>query len=284
MTREIKLLKFLGSSLFIGLVMSSLFPAIAMDRNDIKSCYDFAKINPESSLTVESRHLFVAIDGTFTPDINIKQSVHKKVQMFLQPGDKITIITFSAYVKDFYTDVLFSGRLDTDIANRDEVSKKNLLVFDNCMNKQTQFVKNKVDTYIKNAFKPNDISVPKTEIISTLSQVIAPQIAAETEGRKLLLLVSDMVENSDLTSVYSNNTVKVIEPEQEIQKVEKMNMLADFLQADIYVIGAGWVPQASKGFRGSQVMVPLKQFWQKYFELSNAQLKEFGQPMLMMDL
>lgn len=268
----------------MGLIMPSFFPAMAMDRNDIKSCYDFAKINSDKALIVPGRNLFVAIDGTFAPDINIKQSVHKKVHMFLQPGDKITIITFSAYVKDFYTDVLFSGRLDTDIAKRDEVSKKNLLVFDSCMNKQTQFVKNKVDTYIKNAFKPNDISVPKTEIISTLSQVIAPQIAAETEGRKLLLLVSDMVENSDLTSFYSNNTLKVIEPEQEIQKVEKMNMLADFLKADIYIIGAGWVPQVSKGFRGSQVMVPLKQFWQKYFELSNAQLKEFGQPMLMMDM
>ncbi|NSM23361.1 hypothetical protein HT094_02770 [Shewanella sp. ZOR0012] len=61
-------------------------------------------------------------------------------------------------------------------------------------------------------------------------------------------------------------------------------MLSDFKQADIYVLGAGWVPATSKGFRGGQVMLPLKQFWQQYFEASNAQLKEFGQPVLMSDM
>ncbi len=69
-----------------------------------------------------------------------------------------------------------------------------------------------------------------------------------------------------------------------MQKVQKANMLSDFKQADIYVLGAGWVPATSKGFRGGQVMLPLKQFWQQYFEASNAQLKEFGQPVLMSDM
>ena len=37
-------------------------------------------------------------------------------------------------------------------------------------------------------FKPNDVDLPKTEILSNLSQVIAPQVAADTEGRRVLLL------------------------------------------------------------------------------------------------
>lgn len=284
MTGMTKLAKLALTGLFGTLAMSMCLPAVAAERNDIKSCYEFAKIDPLTATTVSSRHLFVAIDGTFSPDINIKKLVHEKVHLFLQPGDKITIISFSAYVKDFYTDVLFSGRLDTDIADRDDVSKKNLMTFDSCMNKQAQFVRSKIDAHIKHAFKPNDVDLPKTEILSNLSQVIAPQVAADTEGRRVLLLVSDMVENSDITSFYSKNALKVIAPEQEMQKIQNANMLSDFKQADIYVLGAGWVPATSKGFRGGQVMLPLKQFWQQYFESSHAELKGFGQPVLMTDM
>ncbi|WP_165900088.1 hypothetical protein [Shewanella fodinae] len=279
-----KLAQFMWGGLFSTLALAWCMPAIAAERNDIKSCYDFAKIESSTAKVVSGRHLFVAIDGTFSPDINIKKLVHEKVHLFLKPGDKITIISFSAYVKDFYTDVLFSGKLDTDIADRDDVSKKSLMIFDNCMVKQAQFVKTKVDTYIKNAFKPNDVEVPKTEIITNLSQVIAPQVAVNQGERRLLLLVSDMVENSDITSFYSKNSLKVIAPKQEMQKIQKANMLSEFKQADIYVLGAGWVPATSKEFRGGQVMLPLKQFWQQYFEESNAQLKEFGQPVLMSDM
>ena len=279
-----KLAKFVIGGLLGSFAISASLPLIAAERNDIKSCYEFAKIDPSTATSVPGRHLFVAIDGTFSPDLNIKQSVHEKVHLFLQPGDKITIISFSAYVKDYYTDVLFSGRLDTNIADRDDVSKKNLMTFDSCMNKQAQFVKSKIDAHIKHAFKADDVDLPKTEILSNLSQVIAPQVAADNEGRRVLLLVSDMVENSDVTSFYSKNALKVIAPEQEMQKITKANMLSDFKQADIYVLGAGWVPATSKGFRGGQVMLPLKQFWQQYFESSHAELKGFGQPVLMTDM
>lgn len=284
MAQMTTLAQFVRGGLFSALALAWCVPTIAAERNDIKSCYDFAKIEPSTAKVVSGRHLFVAVDGTFSPDINIKKLAHEKVHLFLQPGDKITIISFSAYVKDFYTHVLFSGRLDTDIADRDDVSKKSLMTFDNCMAKQAQFVRAKIDTHIKHAFKPNDIDVPKTEIISNLSQVIAPQMAVNEGERRVLLLVSDMVENSDVTSFYSQNMLKTITPEQEIKKVQKNNMFSDFKQAEIYVLGAGWLPTASKGFRGAQVMVPLKLFWQQYFEASNARLKEFGQPVLMSDL
>jgi hypothetical protein len=271
-------------SLCCSLLLSSLQLVNAADRNDVKSCYDYAKVDPKTALVVPSRHLFVAIDGTFSPDINIKKLVHEKVHLFLQPGDEITVISFSAYVKDLYTNVLFSGRLDTDIIDRDDVSKKTLMTFDNCMSKQAAFVRSKIDAHIKHSFKPEAVDVPKTEILSNLSQVIAPLIAADDQHRRVLLLVSDMVENSDVTSFYVSNTLKTIKPEQEIARVTQANMLSDFNQADIYVLGAGWVPAGTKGYRGGEKMLPLKQFWMQYFAASNAKLKAFGQPMLMLDM
>ncbi|AZG74131.1 hypothetical protein [Shewanella livingstonensis] len=267
-----------------ALFLASTQYGVAAERNDIKSCYDYAKVNPQTATQVAERHLFVAIDGTFSPDMNIKKLVHQKVQLFLQPGDKITIINFSAYVEDFYTNILFTGKLDTDIEDRDDVSKKLLRKFDNCMNQQGTFVQRKVDSSIIQSFKKDAVDVPKTEILSNLSQVIAPIVAADSEGRRVLLLVSDMVENSDVTSFYASNSLKTIAPEQEITKVTQANMLSDFNQADIYVLGAGWIASDTKGFRGGEKMLPLKQFWSQYFKQSNAKLKAFGQPVLMVDM
>lgn len=271
-------------SLFGLMLISSWHSVYAESRNDVKSCYDFAKIAPQTALTVDSRHLFVAIDSTFSPDLNIKKLVHEKVHSFLRPGDELTIISFSAYVQDLYTNVLFRGKLDTDIKERSGVSKKLLMTFDNCMNKQTAYVKRKIDSHLKNAFKLEGVDVPKTEIISNLSQVIAPIMIPDNSTRRVLLLVSDMVENSDVTSFYANNNLKTINPEQEIAKVQKASMLGDFNRAEVYVLGAGWLPKNVKGFRGGETMMPLKLFWSKYFETSNAKLKAFGQPILMVDM
>ncbi|MCT8985799.1 hypothetical protein [Shewanella phaeophyticola] len=267
-----------------ALLIASTQLCFAAERNDIKSCYDYARVDPKTASSVPQRHLFVAIDGTFSPDINIKKLVHQKVHLFLQPGDKVTIINFSAYVEDFYTNILFTGKLDTDIANRDDVSKKLLRKFDHCMSQQGAYVKRRVDSSIISSFKKDDVNVPKTEILSNLSQVIAPIIAADNDGRRLLLLVSDMVENSDVTSFYASNSLKTIAPEQEIAKVTKANMLSNFNQADIYVLGAGWITSDTKGYRGGDKMLPLKQFWSQYFDQSNAKLKAFGQPVLMVDM
>tara|TARA_R110002033_G_scaffold170712_1_gene213905 strand:- start:697 stop:1536 length:840 start_codon:yes stop_codon:yes gene_type:complete len=272
------------NSLCCFLLISSTQLAYAADRNDIKSCYDYANVDQKTAIAVPNRHLFVAIDGTFSPDLKIKKLVHQKVQLFLQPGDEITIIKFSAYVEDFYTNILFTGKLDTDISDRDDVPKKLLRKFDNCMSQQSVYVQRKVDSNILQSFKAESIDVPKTEILSNLSQVIAPIIAADNQGRRVLLLVSDMVENSDVTSFYASNTLKTIMPEQEIAKVQQANMLSNFNQAEVYVLGAGWIASDTKGFRGGEKMLPLKQFWSQYFEHSNANLKAFGQPVLMVDM
>lgn len=59
-------------------------------------------------------------------------------------------------------------------------------------------------------------------------------------------------------------------------------MLGDFSGADIYVMGAGVVPENGKAvYRDPKTMQALKSFWRSYFEKSNAVLVEFGQPALL---
>ncbi|MFO6424083.1 hypothetical protein [Motilimonas sp. KMU-193] len=268
--------------LLLGLLSTAAIHA--NQRNDIPGCYEYAKIDRQTERQQQSRELVVAIDATFAPDVPLKKQVHEKVHRFIKPGDSVNVVSFSAYVGNNYTQVLFSGRLDNDIAERDQISKKALKKFDSCMQKQRAFVKKSLDQAIKSSFKPDGVEVPKTELITNLSQVIAPMLASSSAQSKRLLLVSDMVENSTATSFYSKNQLRVIEPKQELAKVESAGLTANFSQSDIYIIGAGWLPTESKGFRGSDVMLPLKEFWQLYFNASQAQLKGFGQPALIEDL
>lgn len=257
--------------------------AATQQRNDVPGCYSHAKLNPTLAAAGADRELFVVIDGTFSPDDKIKQMVRDKVQRFIQPGDRVNVISFSAMVSDHYTDLKFTGQLDTDIKDRDDVAKKSLQVFDHCLKKQQNFARKKIDLALVDSYRKDQI-LPKTEILNNLAQIVGPKVANSTADRKVVLLVSDLFENSDVTSFYSNNQIRVIGVDAEMAKIEASGLVTDFAGAEIYIAGAGWLEPEYRGFRGSKVMVPLKKFWQSYFHSSNATVKGFGQPMLMEDL
>ncbi len=231
----------------------------------------------------------MVVDGTFDPDVNLKKTVHAKVQRFLAPNDQISIVSFSSYIGDSYTQLRFAGKLEPEIPKeqRSSISKKLLRQLDSCMAKQVSYARNKIDEAIKNGFKPADVEVPKSEIIGNLSRILDPLLLPKAEGGsvKTVLLVSDMLENSDITTFYRSGGVKAINVTAEIEKVKAGQYITDWHGANVYVIGAGWVHQKYRnGFRGSDVMSSLQSFWQQYFALSGANLVAFGQPVLMSEL
>lgn len=275
-------MKYFSSVVCTAALFTSMM-ACAQQRNDVPGCYAHAKLAPELSTPVDSRELFVVLDATFSPDEKIKKLVSDKVQRFIKPGDRISVISFSAFVSDNYTDLKFTGLLDTNIQDRDDVAKKSLQILDNCLAKQNVFARSKIEQAISDGYRKDD-TLPKTEIIANLAQVVGPRVAGSSANRKVVLLVSDLFENSDITSFYSNNQIRIIQPEAEMSKVQTAEMLTDFAGAEIYVVGAGWLEADYRGFRGTKMMMPLRKFWQSYFEASNAVVKGFGQPMLIEDL
>lgn len=276
------LISLAGMTLIAGMAAS-----YADVRNDIPSCY--RSINPATPVAEAGRELIVVIDGTFDPDVNLKKSVHAKVQNFIAPNDRVSIVSFSSYIGDAYTKLHFSGKLEPVIAEdkRSTISKKLLRQLDGCMEKQMAFTRKSIDEAIMAGFKPADLEVPKSEIIGNLSRVLGSLLPPEEDGQppKTVLLVSDMLENSDITSFYKAGGVKAINVSAEIEKVKSGQYFSDWYGANVYVIGAGWVHQKYRnGFRGSDVMRSLESFWSQYFELSSANLVAFGQPVLMREL
>ncbi len=272
-----------------GIIAASLLifislQSFASQRNDFPSCYDAYKIDKVKMDDVAGRELFVVIDGTFDPDDILKQSVHDNVHQFVRLGDRFNIVSFSAYLQNNYTKLKIAGQIEQVMApdSRDGISKPILQKFDICMRRQQEFARKSIDEAIISSFKPADVEVPSSEIVGSFAQAISTLISDSPARKKVILIVSDMLENSDITSFYRANTLRLIDPQNELSKITDADMLAQFSGADVYVIGGGWVPEKYRNnLRGSKKMKLLKDFWGLYFEQSGATLVEFGSPILM---
>lgn len=269
------------SSLLLALAGWHLAACAAADA--IPSCYDSKLVAPTLAPTKE---LFVIVDQTTLLDDALKQLVANQIRPFMTPGNGFSLVVFSAYTQGKYTQLLTSGRLDHPLsaAQRNDVSKPVLAKFDRCMSQQPALAAQTLGGGLRTAFQETSGDIAKSDVFASLKD-ISGKVRQSPASEKVVLLVSDMLENSSVTSFYANQSVRKIEPEREMKLVMENQLLANFGDARLYVIGAGLLNgESSKNkalYRDPKTMLALASFWKTYFEKSNAQLMEFGQPALL---
>ena len=264
-------------------LMVSMTAAAAI-RDDFPTCYGTLGSSNTVQVLPPERDLLVIIDQTLNPTTEIKRSVHRQVHSFMQSGDRITLIKFSAFIANNYTDVVLKGQLDRALNSdaRHDISKKLLKRFDSCMKKQKTHVKKTIDQKLAATFGHEDLNIPKTELVGNLSGLGESVVSRSDASRKVVLLFSDMLENSDVSSFYQNGSLRKINADAEIIKFKKEGLLGDWGQAEVYVIGAGLLPaKYANSYRSENKLRPIKKFWEHYFQRSNAQLLGWGQPALL---
>lgn len=257
--------------------------ATSMAGGSVPSCYD-SKL-PASGIapTVE---LFVVIDQTTLLDDTLKQAVANQVRPFLGAGNSFSVLVFSAYTQGKYTQLLTSGQLDHAMpaAKRNDISKPLLTKFDQCMTRQSGVAAQSAGAALRSAFDGTSGGIAKSDILAGLKD-IAAKVRQSPANEKVVLLVSDMLENSSVTSFYANQAVRKIDPVHELQQIESNKLISDFGGARIYVMGAGLLnnldPKNKAQYRDPKTMQALTSFWRSYFEKSQAQLVEFGAPALL---
>ncbi|MDR5172369.1 hypothetical protein IHQ56_11110 [Methylobacillus flagellatus] len=248
----------------------------------VPSCYH-AKL-PSPGLKPETE-IFVVIDQTTVFDNALKQSIANNVRPFLTANNAFSIIRFSAYTQGQYTEVLAAGNLDPliDQDARNDISKPVLAKFDQCTANQPKQASQLAGAALKKAFGGSSASIPKSDVIGSLKD-ISSRVRQSKASQKVVLVASDMLENSSVTSFYASQVVRTIQPEKELALVEKQGLFGDFAGARVYVIGAGLLADDAKtkaAYRSPQTMQALANFWTQYFQRSHAQLLEFGQPALL---
>jgi hypothetical protein len=165
-----------------------------------------------------------------------------------------------------------------------DIKKPTAKNFERCLQIQEIRAVSAVTAILHSYFESASSDISKSEIISAL-KAIGDSVVPQLNGQKVVLVISDMLENSHITSFYSKGDVRKIEPAAELGKVVSKQLTTDFGGADVYVIGAGVLPSDQKGTSGSYrdqaTMGALREFWKSYLEKSNGVLKGFGQPLLL---
>jgi len=255
----------------------------AATRDDFPSCYGLMD-RADLANTAPGRELFVIVDQTVPLDLSLKRSIHSKVHRFLQPGDRFTLLTFSAFAKNRYAAMPLTGKLDfpLDDDTRYRTSIAELKEFDHCMTQQKAYVDHTIDMKLKAALEDASTDLPNTELAGSLARFGTSVISHSAAPKVTVLVVSDMLENSDAATFYSHGQVIPINPQTALQSVQKAGLISDWNGATVYVIGAGLLP--GDGYRSAQILHSLENFWADYFKQSDAELAGWGQPDLMTDL
>lgn len=274
----------MSPNIFRVLIASALFCGIcSADAGAIDSCYDTKLATPASPRTKE---IFIVVDQTTLLDEHLRQSVANQLRPFIIPGNSFSVLVFSAFTQGKYTQLLTSGHLEPvlDATQRNDISKPRLAKLDQCMARQPAVATQAIGTALRSAFTGSSGEIAKSDVFASLKD-ISVKVKQSQATDKVVLLVSDMLENSTVSSFYANQSVRKIDPERELKLAHDSQLIGDFGNARIYVIGAGLLSDEARknkmAYRDPKTMQALSSFWKSYFDRSKAELVEFGQPALL---
>ncbi|MEY4591647.1 MAG: hypothetical protein RIR18_542 [Pseudomonadota bacterium] len=260
----------------------SVLMATSAHANDsaIKSCYSI--LNTEAPKPkVEA---FVFIDQTTPLDSSLQQLVGTNLANLIKPGQAFSIMQFSAFTQGKYARQVVSVTLDQDISagERNAINKTVLTKFDTCLKQQPKIAISLATQALQASFSGTSSDIAKSDILASLKD-LSSAVKQSAASRKVVILASDMLENSSISSFYSNNGVRKIDPNKEMGQATAARMIGNFSSAEVYVIGAGVLadPRHSQSYRDPKTMSALQDFWHEWFTKSNANLVEFGMPALL---
>jgi hypothetical protein len=271
----------IGTLSLIGLL--SPLQVVNAAVQEIGSCYTMVKVDDVTPPPLK-RELFVLIDQTVNFDQAIQGLVNQKIQKFLRPSDRIVMVSFSAYAKGRYSQFVFDGRIDANLTEqvRYRVPKIILGRLDACIQQQEQAVRGLIVENLRTVFQDSSSKLPRTELVGNLA-MLSQQLKTSTKtSERFLLIVSDMLEHSGITSFYTRGKIRHIDPETELKKIQNAGMISAFDDTSVYIIGAGYT--GKKAYRSAVVMKTIEGFWRQYFEISGARVREFGTPILFSEI
>lgn len=276
----------IATKLFIGqALLACSISAHANERNDLPSCYDNLRLS-EFKPQVVNRDLIMLVDKTVVFPKDIVSSAISQAQRFAQPGDRVSIYSFSAFIGGEYMNLEWAGRIETaptaQVAEDMPLMKTKSL--GRCLQEQLKAAQAQIDRTVQAVAASASNEIARSEIIFTLRKV-GDDIRARNMQNPRIFMISDMLENSDYLSFYAGNSIAAKDPGASLQKLTQGKLLGDFSGAQVYVTGAGiTTPNIKTSYRSGDLLDQLERFWASYISASNGKLAAFGAPKLNSDL
>ena len=247
-----------------------------------ESCLAHNNIKVEENI---ANHIYVIVDQTVIYDDNIQSNVLSKIKPLIDFGTEITIIKFSTFSEGHYTSIVADYKIENRLIEdvRNDISRHKLKKFDKCMDHKLVEIKKVIPGILYDTLNESNESIAHSELFKTFQEISLLTKFKKDKGQRTLIIVSDMLENSSASSFYKNNKIKVINTNDEIKKVIVSGYKADFLNAHVYVIGAGLLATKyrNKVSSNDKIMNSIRLFWNQYFKDSHAVVYGFGMPELL---
>lgn len=262
-----------------------LFGSCLCQQAAAADCYELAKIPQEKR--INNSHTVLLLDETTVFDAAQRKHIVERVMPLLAEGSTLEVISFSAFSQGRYSTPGIKVHLAAPLDDSTKMdTRKNIVKnFEVCLILGQRNAVKALEAQMEEYFSKASSELARSDIVGVLKEVGDNIMSRVTAREKRVVLVSDMLENSDLSSFYSKGLPREIKPADEFARVKAKGMTTDLRHAKVWVIGAGVVPVSDKkvlqSYRSSAVMAGLKSFWTQYFEESNAVMAGFGQPLLL---
>lgn len=257
------LLFFFSTSLFAS--ESSCREALGLEAKYLKN--DF--YNTEVYLLIDESTYF---------DEKAKEDVYKKITPFVKPNTRVNVFSFSEYSRTKNNKNLGSFYIYSDITDdeEDDITRSKVKELVTCLETSKVYAASEIKKAIDSGTRKKNESLKKSEILKNLKVYTKNNLRFSKAKRKVMIIMSDMIENSDYTSFYSAGKLKKIDISKELEVVNRHRLLSAFNEAEVYVYGMGLVEINSdkSDSRNAFIMDNLINFWDEYIVESNG--KPFG--------
>ncbi|MGP1484618.1 MAG: hypothetical protein ACTTJC_00720 [Campylobacter sp.] len=249
---------------------------MAMALEASSSCYEIFDIKDTNE---QKNAVFILVDETAKFDNTIKSQMLFNLEQLLEPNTYFYVAKFSAFIDGFYNQLVFDIKIEDKLSEDEEyhISKNKLAKLHKCLKDQKPYVRTKLISNVSKLISPKNTQIAKSEILNALKDYSAV-VKRNKAKNKLVIIVSDMLENSAVTTFYAKGSLRKIDEIAQMQKARQAELIGDFGGAKIYVLGAGLIDNHS--YKNSSVLRNFSNFWNEYFKASNANLIEFAMPTL----
>ena len=151
--------------------------------------------------------------------------------------------------------------------------------YDACVSNRRETLEAALTTQIDTAFGQYDKDAERSGIVAALKS-FSERFEGDDAQSRILILASDMLENSGGLSFYSSKSGVSVAPGSLDGLVAK-GRIPQWKGVDVVIVGSGLIPSDVKAFRNEDDLDRLDSFWRGYFDKAGAKQVEIGHPIPM---
>lgn len=246
----------------------------------LENCYEKQHLPvPDGNI---GKALYVLVDQTMPISPPMRDNIMRLSMDWPHPGERIKIARFSANARGQFTELLYDAVLDSTPGEeylyhlRDE-DKTGLL---NCLSAREMHIRESYTSAMSKALAMANTQLPRTEIFHSLKRLSETVLINDDISEKTVLLISDGMENSEVTSFYRRKTVGKVDHEKILSRLAQQGLIADWRQSKIFMYGLGHIRDENIHVQPSQLQ-PLKRLWESYFAQGNGVVIDLGTPAIL---